>query len=215
MSDRLANMLNDDDGKDDNIPTLNDLNKAEEINNKKFIPDVDNIEDEEDRKRELLFKFELLKKSYKGGNIPEYNIKTDYSTMYNSYENTVRRLSVDSNVENYKTYLIGGCMFIEYLLGRFLKFDMKGFTQQQIINMSSYEKLLIELGEKSYVPQSEQWPVEARLMCMILFNAAMFIASKMLMNGSGSNLLDMMNNLTQNLTNPTAKKKMKTPNFNS
>jgi len=44
-----------------------------------------------------------------------------------------------------------------------------------------------------------------------LFNAAMFIASKMLMNGSGSNLMEMMNNLTKNLTNPANKRKMNPP----
>ncbi len=214
LSDRLANLLNEDDDKKQNIPTLEDLGKNGDVNMNSFLPDVEKIENEEDKKRELLFKFELLKKSYKGSTIPEYNINTDYSTMYNSYENTVRRLSVDSNVESYKTYLIGGCMLVEWLLGNFLKFDMKGFTQQQIVNMSSYEKLLVELGEKSYVPQSKQWPVEVRLMCLILFNAAMFIASKMLMKGTGSNLMNMMNNLSKNVTNPpTTKRKMKPPNM--
>tara|TARA_Y100000389_G_C17345666_1_gene455705 strand:- start:234 stop:860 length:627 start_codon:yes stop_codon:yes gene_type:complete len=194
-------------GRTNKIPTIDELNdKVDDL-----IPEANNIQDELDKKRELLFKFELLKKSYKGGNIPEYNIHTDYDTMHNSYENTVRRLSVDSNVEQYKTYLIGGCMAIEYVLGRFLKFDMKGFTQQQMINMSSYDKLLVELGEKSYVPPSKQWPVEVRLLCLILFNAGIFIASKMFMKGTGNNILNMMNNLSKNTTQP--KRKMKPPNL--
>jgi hypothetical protein len=215
LHDRLANLINDD--KTDNNtnlpPTIEELQRGEDLSNN-ILPNMNNIEDEEDRKRELLFKFELLKKSYKGSEIPDYNIHTDYNTINNSYENTVRRLSVDSNVENYKTYLIGGCMGVEYLLGRFLKFDMKGFTQQQIINMSSYDKMLIELGEKSYVPKSKQWSVEARLFCLILFNAGMFVASKLLMKGTGSNLLDMMNSLTKNTTSSDSKKKMKPPNVN-
>ena len=103
-------------------------------------------------------------------------------------------------------------MAIEYLLGRFLKFDMKGFTQQQMVNMSSYDKLLVELGEKSYVPQSKQWSVEIRLMCLILFNAGIFIASKMFMKGTGNNILNMMNTLSKNTTQPT-KKKMQPPNM--
>ena len=61
---------------------------------------------------------------------------------------------------------------------------------------------MVELGEKSYVPKSKQWPVEVRLMCLILFNAAMFVASKMLMKGTGSSLMNMMNNLSKNATNP-------------
>ena len=217
LENRLTDLINNDNDRSEHMnmpPTIEELQKGEDIRNN-IIPNINNIEDEEDKKRELLFKFELLKKSYKGNEIPEYNIHTDYNTIHNSYENTVRRLSVDSNVENYKTYLIGGCMGVEYLLGRFLKFDMKGFTQQQIINMSSYDKLLIELGEKSYVPKSKQWSVEVRLFCLILFNAAIFVASKLLMKGTGSNLLDMMNTLTKNTTNAgTTKKKMKPPNVN-
>ena len=76
--------------------------------------------------------------------------------MLCSYEDTLRKLSLDSNVENFKQYLIYGFMGIEFVLGRFLKLDMEGFTQQQIISMSSYEKLLIELGEKSYIAEDSE-----------------------------------------------------------
>ena len=50
---------------------------------------------------------------------------------------------------------MGGFMVVEYLLGSFLKFDMKGFTQHQIQNMNNYERLLIEL-EKNHTYQQNQ-----------------------------------------------------------
>ena len=103
--------------------------------------------------------------------------------MTKQYDHTVRRLSLDSTVENYKQYLIGGFMLTEFVFGNFLGFDMQGFTQQQIVSMSSYERLLIELGEKSYVPTGSKWPVELRLMFMIVMNAAFFIVSKMIKQG--------------------------------
>ena len=41
--------------------------------------------------------------------------------------------------------------------------------------MNKYEHLLIELGEKNYVPEGSKWPVEIRLLFTIVINAAIFI----------------------------------------
>ena len=104
-------------------------------------------------------------------------------------------------------------MAVEYGLGHFLKFDMKGFTQQQMSNMNKYNKLLIELGEKTYVPKGKKWPVEVRLAFLILFNAAIFVISKMILKGTGNNLLNMVNSMGENIaSSPVKKKKMKGPN---
>jgi len=163
----------------------------------------------------MLFKFDLLRKSYPTSIIPEYTIHTDYEMMVKSYDDCVRRLSLDSSVETYKTYLIYGFMGCEFVFGNFLKFDMEGFTQQQILNMNSYEKLLIELGEKSYVPSGSKWPVEVRLFFVVIMNAAFFIVGKMIMKKTGSNIMNMINNMnnkvSQNL--PAKKPKMKGPNI--
>jgi hypothetical protein len=178
-------------------------------------------EDEEDKKRELLFKFELLKKSYKNtSEIPEFSIHSDYEEMKRAYDHSVRKLSLETSVENYKTYLIGGFMLIEYIFGNWFKFEMQGFTQQQILSMNSYEKLLIELGEKSYVPENKQWPVEVRLLFLIIINAAVFIVSKMILNKTGSNLMNMFNSMNTAGTSsgsnqaPKPKRKMRGPNIN-
>jgi hypothetical protein len=55
-------------------------------------------------------------------------IHSDYNNMKKTYDSTVRRLSLDSSVETYKTYLIGGFMACEFVLGNFFKFDILLFV---------------------------------------------------------------------------------------
>jgi hypothetical protein len=137
------------------------------------------------------------KRSYPQGNVHHnFDIKSNLDTMKAAYEMHVRRLSMDTTVEKYKSYLMAAFMAVEYACGHFLGLDMQGYTQQQILQMSSYEKLLVELGEKSYVPKGiSKFPVEVRLLFLVLMNAAIFIASKMLMARTGVNLLNMMNSI--------------------
>jgi hypothetical protein len=183
-------------------PTLGELEEKGQYKPATELGDASRMKNmDEDDKRELLFKFDLLRKSYKNSstNIPTYSIHSELDTMRKGYDDTVRRLSVDSSIENWKTYLIGGFMLIEFGLGKWFKFDMEGYTQQQIINMNSYEKMLIEIGEKSYVPDGKQWPVELRLIFLVIINTAFFIVGKMVLKNTGANLLNMINTMNSSV----------------
>ena len=199
-------------------PTIAELREQGLYEHKEHLRDInqDNDQELEDKKRELLFKFDLLRKSYPNATVQDFSIHSDLDTMKKTYEDAVRRLSLDSTVENYKTYLIGGFMLVEFIFGNFLGLDMQGFAQQQILSMNSYEKLLIELGEKSYVPKGSKWPIELRLLFLIIMNAAFFIVSKMIMKKTGSNLMNMINGMNASsarVNTPQKKRKMKGPNI--
>ena len=191
-------------------PSLSEINKMS--NRSKNIEDAGEMDN---KKRHLIFKFKSLQKSYPSEQMPEFTIYSDYAVMKDEYENALRRISLDSTVENYKKYITYGFMAVEYVLGNFFGLDMKGFTQQQLISMKSYERLLIELGEKNYEPSgSSKWPVEIRLLFLILINSAFFVGSKIIFKQSGTNFIDVMNNFSSFVTTPDqakAKPKMKEP----
>lgn len=176
--------------------TVDDLKKMYgEKNTINVFNDYEAAKDEDDQKRELLFKFNRLKKTYPKVDIPEFNMMSNHENMKKTYDSTIKNLAIDSTVESYKSYLMMGFMGCEIALGK-IGFDMEGYTQQQTLYMNKYEKLLIELGEKSYVPSSiNKWPVEIRLMALILFQTTIFVISKIIAKKTNFNLLQMYNNI--------------------
>ena len=202
-------------------PTLAELQAKGYYTNKPELRDINNITtneiQEEDLKREILFKFGILKKSYSHmkDEIPDYTIHTEYKSLKRSYEETLKKISIENSVGNYKNYMSFGFVAVEYILSNFFNFDMEGFSKQQMVNMQQYESLLIELGEKSYVPSGSKWPVELRLLFAIMMQAGFFILTKIIMKKTGAHLMGMMN---QNNSNPNKenvrKGKMKGPDIN-
>lgn len=196
-------------------PRLSDIQSG--IPSAPYYPNANkyNTIEDEDLKREMLFKFDMLRRSYPMSNviIPEYTQFSSLEEMTKTYDSTIRKLSIDSSVDSYKKYLVFGFMITEYVCANYLGFDMTGFTSQQIASISSYDRLLIEIGEKNYLPTGGNWPVEVRLLGMIVMNAAIFIVSKMFMDKSGLNILSKLNSMTMPPP-PTQKRKMAGPNIN-
>jgi hypothetical protein len=177
-------------------PGLDEIRRRDGVEVKKVMRDLSKghtitEQSEEDNKREYLFKFSILKKSYPSAEIPVFTIHSDYSQMKKVYNDTVMRLSLDSSVDSYKKYLIALFVLVEYIMGSWFSFDMKGYTQQQVVNLTTYQRLLIELGEKSYVPGGSKWPVELRLLGLVVINTALFILAKIILAKTGSNVLGM------------------------
>ena len=181
-------------------PTLSQINSGMMTRDNKGVRDITKgmtkQEDEEEAERRLYFdKFAVLKRKYKDFKIPEFSQYADITTMKRTYDTAVKQLHLDSTVETYKKYLIGGFTLTQFLFNKFLKIDMTGFAEQQILSMNQYEQVLIEIGEKSYFKPPSQTSPEIKLVMLIGFNAVIFLISKMILKASGDNILSSINKI--------------------
>jgi hypothetical protein len=195
------------------LPTLSELQKEGHLPKRHQAPiDLSNmVIEDEDLKREFLFKFDLLRKKYKNKSIPHVSIHKPLNELQNEYERTIRDLSISDNTDKYQRMLTMFFMVIEYMLGKYANLDMKDYTKSQIDNMASYERLLIELGEKSYVPEDKKWSVELRLFFLVMTNTAFFVMSKS-MFGSLGNMIHTIQKEAEKKESP--KRKMRGPTIN-
>ncbi len=148
-------------------------------------------------KEEFLWRFRILKKSYNTNpdiSIPEYNEFSDLHTMKTSYERTIREIYLDDAVESYRGYLFGTWILMEYVCVKLIGIDIKGFTVHQLKNMYKYDRMLIELGEKSYSRWALNIPVELRLIMTIVFQAGIFYVGKIVAENYGKGFGDFIAN---------------------
>lgn len=175
-----------------------------------------------DEKRVMVAKYALLTKMYPKAEIPHVTMDTDLGFMTTKYESLIMSMRLDEKHQTYKKFLIAGFFLIEKVLGKFFKMDMAGFTETQIKSMDQYDRLLIELGHKHYIPDApEKFPVEIRLVGVILIQTVIFVIMQklshnsnpmtgiatslagMFMGGGGDNLSGLMNLFMNNVKNDT------------
>jgi len=192
-------------------PTLEELQQKKKIGPQVTISRDYRYAEEEDEETQkernaVYFKYEVLRRMHPNAHIPEFTIYSDPKLMAQKYELLTKKLSLESSVDSWKRYMIVFVMGCEVVLGK-LSFDMEGFAQQQIMSMSTYDQLLVEMAEKSYVPSgSSKWSPEVRLSMMVTMNIVLFVISKMIFKRTGTNLLGTINDLTS-----PQERKMKEP----
>lgn len=149
-------------------------------------------------KEEYIWRFRILKKQYKNPSvtIPAYNEHSDLQMMKTTYKRTIKELYLDDAVESYRTYLVGGFMAMEFACTQWASIDMKGFTIQQTQMMYKYDRLLVELGEKSYNTWGMNFPVEIRLIGLVLLQAGIFYLGKIISEKYGGQAADFFKGLT-------------------
>jgi hypothetical protein len=207
IEDQLNTLLGEDNQTETDPPTLHELHQKKKV----VINNAYNYVDDEDTQKErnaVYFKYEVLRRMHPNANIPEFTLYSDPKLMSQKYEMLTKKLSLDSSVENWKRYMIVFVMGCEVALGK-INFDMEGFAQQQIMSMNTYDQLLVEMAEKSYVPSGSKWSPEIRLFMMLTMNIVLFVISKMIFKKTGTNLLGTINNMTN-----TTERSMNEPSMN-
>jgi len=198
------------DSGNDKIPTLTELqakNPDEQFFKKDYRFAKSDTDETIKKRNEVFFHYEVLKRMHPNAPIPEFTIYSDPDVMGQKYEMLTKKLALDSSVESWKRYMIIFVMGLEVVLGK-LSFDIEGFAQQQLMQMHTYESLLVEMAEKSYTPKgSSKWPVEVRFIMILTVNTALFMICKMFQKKTGTNLLGTINQLI----NPNVEKLIRAP----
>lgn len=145
-------------------------------------------EREAQEKEEFIWRFKIMKKKYRNRDIPNFNEHDDLEVMKTTYERKLREISLDENVDSYRTYLILGFHGMEYVCTEWLGVNMKGFAEQQKAGMDNYDSLLIELGEKSRTRWFSSLPVEIRLIGFIIIQAGLFYLGKVMSDKAGASV---------------------------
>lgn len=154
-------------------------------------------ERERKEKEEYIWRFKILKKKYKTRkDIQDYNEHDDLPTMKQTYERTLREIQLEDNCESYRMYLIGGFMLMEFVSNNWLGVDLTGFTAHQMTLMNKYDRMLIELGEKSYNSWGSNLPVEIRLIGFIILQAGIFYLGKIVAEKGGGTMAEIFKMFT-------------------
>lgn len=154
-------------------------------------------ERERQEKEEYIWRFKILKKKYKTRkDIADYNEHDDLFTMKQTYERTLREIQLEDNCESYRMYLVGGFMLMEFVSNNWMGVDLTGFTAHQMTMMHKYDRMLIELGEKSYNRWGSNLPVEIRLIGFIIIQAGIFYLGKIIAEKGGGTMADIFKMFT-------------------
>jgi hypothetical protein len=136
-------------------------------------------------KSQFKAKFGILRSSYPEWNIQDPDERLSLDQIHDIYEYYIRQIMVSKETGQYKVYLVIFFMFVEVIGVKLLKLNMSGYTMSQLKIMNRYDSLLAELGEKWLISSGSDWPIEARLLMMAVFNAIVFIAVRYLCSWMG------------------------------
>ena len=153
-------------------------------------------------RQEFKVKFGILRSTYPQWEVVEPDNTLTLDQIHDLYDHYLKQIMISRESGNYKTYMVIFLMVIEVIGVKFLKLNMSGYTMSQLRIMNRYDALFIELGEKYLVSSGSNWPVEARIVMMMLFNAVIFLVVRYLCSWMGmEGIADTLQNMIDNMLN--------------
>ena len=149
----------------------------------------------------------MLKKTQKNKDFPPYDEFTSISDLKRILRDVKRETILDENINNTKQILTMVWWGVEKLGTEYLSIDLSGFTAHEAQNMNDYHKVLVELGERSYLNWSEGTAPEIKLIYIIITHAAVFH----IMKDTSKNINDILgifsqkNNQGKEMKGPSSK----------
>lgn len=182
-----------------------------------YRPDYSKLSKEQELyfRHEFKIRFEILRR-----NNPDYNIFEPHESftidqIHDLYDHHVRHIMVSKETGNYKVYMVIILMFIEVIGVKVLKLNMSGYTMSQMRIINRYDALFIELGEKWTSSGGSNWPIEARICMMILFNAVIFLVVRYLCKWIGfEGMAEPLQNMIDNMLNGTSNSSSNREDYN-
>lgn len=117
--------------------------------------------------------------------------------LQSGYDRTMRKLYLDDSINDNRNILMMLFLVIEAVGTGAFKLPLAGYMRSQISNMGRYERMLIEMGEKSYLKKKKSsWPVEVRLIMASVIQAAVFMAARYSLSSVMSGLGGAMPNVS-------------------
>lgn len=145
-------------------------------------------EDQKQRKikEHYLWQFKKIKKANPNMQIPEVDEHDDVEEIKSVYRRTVKDMTLDRSISDNRMYLMVGFFVVEFIGVNYIGIDIVGYADNQLLMFDRYNELLIELGERSYNRWGTGFPVEIRLLFLMILNAFFFYIIKLMGSGKSN-----------------------------
>ena len=134
-----------------------------------------NEEEKEHYRTEFAVKLSILRRSQQGYGFADFPVGASLDTMHEIYSGYVKQVVVALNCSQWKIYLVIMFLGLEAFGTKVLGLNMGGFTMSQLANITKYDTLLTEIGEKYYVAGTSSWSPEVKLCFMGITSAITFV----------------------------------------